>query len=344
VCKWLDFGTSGLDLSSSASTPNYKCSTVHYVYVYKVLVGGQMVGFWYKWTGLVKFSYGVASISRLLKIISLFCRISSLLYGSFAKETYNFKEPTSRSHPIVPPITSVEPCAYKVLVGVQSVQMALLSEYRVCRWLFWVCRWLCWVWRWRFCVNAECANEWIQIVQIVLLSGRMALLSEYRVWIWLFWVNTESANGCFEKIALLSAYRALVHAYRALWNTHWTWRRVRTVNSSRLNVSKLLYIYTYIYIYIHIHIYICIYIYSYIFIWCTRLFLVRTGIFFVLRPFLGAYRALSQCILCRVHIGLFRGLIGRFWGLKRLFRGLMGLFRVHIELFWVHRGLFWGYI
>jgi len=34
--------------------------------------------------------YGVASISRLLKIIGLFCKISSLLYGSFAKETYNF--------------------------------------------------------------------------------------------------------------------------------------------------------------------------------------------------------------------------------------------------------------
>ena len=44
--------------------------------------------------------YGVASISRPLKIIGLFRRISSLLWGSFAKETYNFKEPTNRSHPI----------------------------------------------------------------------------------------------------------------------------------------------------------------------------------------------------------------------------------------------------
>ena len=43
--------------------------------------------------------YGVATISRLLKIIGLFCRISSLFYGSFAKETYNFNEPTNRSHP-----------------------------------------------------------------------------------------------------------------------------------------------------------------------------------------------------------------------------------------------------
>ena len=45
--------------------------------------------------------YGVAAISRLLKITCLFCRISSLLQGSFAKENYNFKEPTNRSRPIV---------------------------------------------------------------------------------------------------------------------------------------------------------------------------------------------------------------------------------------------------
>ena len=45
--------------------------------------------------------YGVATISRLLKIIGLLCRLSSLLQGSFAKETYNFKEPTNRSHSIV---------------------------------------------------------------------------------------------------------------------------------------------------------------------------------------------------------------------------------------------------
>jgi len=38
-------------------------------------------------------------ISRLLQIICLFCRILSLLYGTFAKETCIFKEPTNRSHP-----------------------------------------------------------------------------------------------------------------------------------------------------------------------------------------------------------------------------------------------------
>ena len=42
----------------------------------------------------------MATFSRIDKIIGLFCRISSLLQGSFAKETYNFIDPTNRSHPI----------------------------------------------------------------------------------------------------------------------------------------------------------------------------------------------------------------------------------------------------
>ena len=53
--------------------------------------------------------YGVATISRLLKFIGLFCRTSSLLKGSFAKETYNFKEPTTRSHPLHTFIRDVTP-------------------------------------------------------------------------------------------------------------------------------------------------------------------------------------------------------------------------------------------
>jgi len=44
--------------------------------------------------------YGEATISRLLKIVDLFCRKSSFWEGSFAKETYNCKEPTNRSHRI----------------------------------------------------------------------------------------------------------------------------------------------------------------------------------------------------------------------------------------------------
>jgi len=49
---------------------------------------------------VLRINYGVATMSRRLKMIGLFGRISSLLEVSFAKETYNFKEPTNRSHPI----------------------------------------------------------------------------------------------------------------------------------------------------------------------------------------------------------------------------------------------------
>ena len=44
--------------------------------------------------------YGVASISRLLKITGFFCRIWSLLQVSFATQACHFKEPTNRSRPM----------------------------------------------------------------------------------------------------------------------------------------------------------------------------------------------------------------------------------------------------
>jgi len=45
-------------------------------------------------------AYGVASISRLLKILGLFCNRALLKRLYSAKETYYFKEPTDCSHPI----------------------------------------------------------------------------------------------------------------------------------------------------------------------------------------------------------------------------------------------------
>ena len=47
------------------------------------------------------YRYGVATISRLLKMIGLFCKraLHRRLYST--KETHDFKEPTNRSHPIV---------------------------------------------------------------------------------------------------------------------------------------------------------------------------------------------------------------------------------------------------
>ena len=46
------------------------------------------------------YSYGVATMSRLLKSIGLFCKraLEKRLYS--AEETCNFEEPTKRCHPI----------------------------------------------------------------------------------------------------------------------------------------------------------------------------------------------------------------------------------------------------
>ena len=44
--------------------------------------------------------YSVATISRLLTIIGLFCKRALHKRPILSKETYNFKEPTNRSHPI----------------------------------------------------------------------------------------------------------------------------------------------------------------------------------------------------------------------------------------------------
>ena len=44
--------------------------------------------------------YGVAMISRLLKIVGLVCKRALWKRRYSAKETYNFREPTNHSHPV----------------------------------------------------------------------------------------------------------------------------------------------------------------------------------------------------------------------------------------------------
>ena len=56
-------------------------------------------------------TYGVATSSRLLKIIGLFCKKALWKRRFSAKDTSNFKEPTNRSHPIV---NGLQPIAFEV--------------------------------------------------------------------------------------------------------------------------------------------------------------------------------------------------------------------------------------
>jgi len=70
----------------------YMMSTIHtYVHMFISMSG----------TRCLLNVYGVATVSRIHKITGLFCRMSSLLQGSFAKPTYNFIDPTNHSHPVV---------------------------------------------------------------------------------------------------------------------------------------------------------------------------------------------------------------------------------------------------
>ena len=72
--------------------------------------------------------YGVTTISRLLKIIGLFCRILSLLQGSFAKETYTLKEPTNCSHPIQKRIMrSIYVMEYTYMMRVYVMRLVCLA-------------------------------------------------------------------------------------------------------------------------------------------------------------------------------------------------------------------------
>ena len=65
------------------------------------------------------YAYGVATISRRLKITGLFCKRARLKRRYSAKETYSFKEPTNRSHPIgrEGKSTKHKPLAQKYLKG-----------------------------------------------------------------------------------------------------------------------------------------------------------------------------------------------------------------------------------
>jgi len=65
----------------------------------------------------------VAYVLNVISFIGLFCRMSSLLWGSFAKETGNFKEPTNRSHPI---------CATRLAYVRHTLHMCCICVHMFC--------------------------------------------------------------------------------------------------------------------------------------------------------------------------------------------------------------------
>jgi len=60
-----------------------------------------------------RYTYGVALVSRIDKIIGLFCKRDLLKRRYSVKETYNLIDPTDHSHPIwMSHAASLLPCAY----------------------------------------------------------------------------------------------------------------------------------------------------------------------------------------------------------------------------------------
>jgi len=70
----------------------------------------------------------VASSSRLLKIIGLFCKRALLNRRYSAKETYSFKEPTNHSHPI-----PGHPAHYQQTCMTKSMLPTTLWPHQCCR-------------------------------------------------------------------------------------------------------------------------------------------------------------------------------------------------------------------
>jgi len=97
----------------------FNCTSLHVIEVFLLMCGSA-------------WRYRVATSSRILKMISLFCRISSLLQGSFAKETCNFKEPTNRSHPIAEVVDCSHTLWRDVLYSNHLEHMSVLHGATVC--------------------------------------------------------------------------------------------------------------------------------------------------------------------------------------------------------------------
>jgi len=132
----------------------------------------------------------VATISRLLWIIGLFTEYRSLLWGSFAKETYNFMEPTTRSHPIHLHILRYILQKHRAL----RLECRVLWEYRAP-----LLEYRALLWEYRALLRRFKAHLW---KYRALLQRFTALLWEYRALLWRY-------------RAFLWEYRALLRRYRA---------------------------------------------------------------------------------------------------------------------------------
>ena len=100
---WVSHGT-------HKKSPHHKtCASVMAHITYKLVITSHMNESWHTYVWKEPCSqdvlqtescYGVATIRRLIKIIGLFCKRALQKRRCSVEETYDFKEPPNRSHPI----------------------------------------------------------------------------------------------------------------------------------------------------------------------------------------------------------------------------------------------------
>jgi len=78
----------------------FRICTYTYIYMYIYICIYNMYIYKHTIVAFYHGCYGMATISRLLKITGLFCKRALLKRLYSAKEPYDFKKPTNRSHPI----------------------------------------------------------------------------------------------------------------------------------------------------------------------------------------------------------------------------------------------------
>jgi len=73
--------------------------------------------------------YGVASVSRIDKIIGLLCKRALYKRRYSAKETYNFIDPTDRSYPIVRVFVDFYGCIYVYVCMDSNILYVCMDVY-----------------------------------------------------------------------------------------------------------------------------------------------------------------------------------------------------------------------
>ena len=103
-------------------------------------------------------AYGVASVSRIDYITGLFCRILSLLQGSFAKETCNCVDPTNWSHPISMYLWHIDACAPVCTCTPQVLCLYIYRKYGL-------------IWKWYLYVESHVyiSRVWAPMYMIYIL-------------------------------------------------------------------------------------------------------------------------------------------------------------------------------